>query len=211
MLLLLIQTKPPYPERKVHSSCGLDRAMFRKSCMRRSTHLSFWALAQLLKREQTYTQEHCMDTSGCPRPLLVGSAATTLFQTQAHGWQPLLSGHATYTQTCPTDQHIWLKANVFLWTHWAYSRYFQRDRRSSLKPPPPQSTDREKSHVLGCLVQDIDRPEHTRESLILPKASVWFGLVTQVDLPALQNGRIRTTLPCNQVPDGLPTFLILLR
>lgn len=48
-----------------------DRAMFKKWCMQCSIRLSFWTLAQLLKREWTYAQEDCMDMAVPNSRLLV--------------------------------------------------------------------------------------------------------------------------------------------
>lgn len=56
---------------KVHSSCGLDRAMFGKWCVWHSIHLTSWALTQLLKREWMHTQEHHTDMVGPKSCLLV--------------------------------------------------------------------------------------------------------------------------------------------
>lgn len=183
-----------------------DRAMFRKWYTQWSIHLSFWVLGQLLKREWVYTQEHCTDTAVPNSSLLV--ALLQLFSKHRPIDDSLCS--VVMPHTPKRAPQMSTSGWKLFWTCWTYSRYFQWERRSSLKPTPLQSTDREKSHVLGCLVQVTDHPEHTRKSAILPKASVWFGFVIQLDLPTLQNGRIRTTLSCNQVPDGLPSFLIFL-
>lgn len=120
-------------------------------------------------------QEHCRDVA-VPSSL-VGGTAITLFQMQGCGWQPLLGGDATCTQTCPADPCIWLEALALFWTGVNISG-----------DAPITLSTRGDGFCQG------------------PRLRCGLGL-SQAGSPALQHGRIRITPPsCNRLPGDLPAF-----
>lgn len=97
---------------KVHSSCGLETWQCLGS--------DVWGTASmwLSGHSLSYSRESgCTPRAphrhGWPQELLDGSSTPrSLFQTQALKWQPLLSHHATYSQTSPTYQNICLEEHL---------------------------------------------------------------------------------------------------
>lgn len=195
----LFRQSDPYAERKVHSSCGLETGQCLGSdvCSAVSLCLSGRSLS-------------CLRESGCipkstAQTRLSPTALLQLFSKHRPTDDSLCSVVMPHTprQAPQISTSGWKLMSSFELVE--HSQYFQWE-----KGLPEAHSPRKKSQILGCVVQNIDHPEHSRKSAILPKATVWFGLVTQLHLPTLQNGRIRTTLSCNQVPDRLPSFPIFL-